>query len=68
MVSPFGSCIEECKSLLSNLNNVNFRFVKRSANRVAHAFARVSWLHADCSYSVSSIPSNIFDVIDQEMH
>uniref|UniRef100_A0A803PCL7 Uncharacterized protein n=1 Tax=Cannabis sativa TaxID=3483 RepID=A0A803PCL7_CANSA len=67
MGSPFGSCIEECKGLRSSLNNVNFRFVKRSANRVTHAFARALWLFADRSYSGSSIPSNILDVIVQEM-
>ncbi|KAM6576776.1 hypothetical protein CsatB_028613 [Cannabis sativa] len=67
MASPFGNCIEECKYLLSSLNNVNFCFVKRSANRVAHAFAQDSWLYADRSYSGSSIPSNILDVIMHEM-
>ncbi|KAM6559081.1 hypothetical protein CsatA_028320 [Cannabis sativa] len=67
MISPFGSCIEECKGLFSTLTNVNFRFVKRSANHIAHAFVRLSWLYDDRSYSGSSILSNILDVIVQEM-
>uniref|UniRef100_A0A803QI10 RNase H type-1 domain-containing protein n=1 Tax=Cannabis sativa TaxID=3483 RepID=A0A803QI10_CANSA len=67
MASLFSSCIEDCKCLHSDLNNVNFCFVKQSANCVTHVFARASWLHSDRSYSFTSIPSSIFDVIVQEM-
>ncbi|KAM6584020.1 hypothetical protein CsatB_011022 [Cannabis sativa] len=42
MSSTFGIVIEDCRLLFSSLNNVKIRFVKRSANRVAHAIARQS--------------------------
>uniref|UniRef100_A0A803NQJ5 C2 domain-containing protein n=1 Tax=Cannabis sativa TaxID=3483 RepID=A0A803NQJ5_CANSA len=42
MSSTFGIVIEECRLLLSLLQDVKLRFVKRSANRVAHAIARHS--------------------------
>ncbi|KAM6582205.1 hypothetical protein CsatB_009207 [Cannabis sativa] len=45
--SPFSCCIAECKRIISNLNHVCLCFVKRSANRVAHGLARVSWLYAE---------------------
>ncbi|XP_074356204.1 uncharacterized protein LOC141695896 [Apium graveolens] len=47
--SYLASVIEECCDMLANLRskNILFRFVKRSANRVAHYLARHSFSHAD---------------------
>ncbi|XP_060960731.1 uncharacterized protein LOC133031277 [Cannabis sativa] len=42
MSSTFGIIIDDCRLLLSLLKDVKLRFVKRSANRVAHAIARHS--------------------------
>ncbi|KAM6553480.1 hypothetical protein CsatB_014242 [Cannabis sativa] len=49
MSSTFGLVIRDCKSLLSALNNVSIRFVRRSANRVAHFVARRSRFFSDRS-------------------
>uniref|UniRef100_A0A803PGZ2 RNase H type-1 domain-containing protein n=1 Tax=Cannabis sativa TaxID=3483 RepID=A0A803PGZ2_CANSA len=53
--SPFGCCIAECKRIILDLNHVYLRFVKRSANRVAHGLARVSWLYVKRSYSEDTV-------------
>lgn len=37
MVSYFGSIIEDCKTLLKELRSVSLLFIRRSANKVAHA-------------------------------
>ncbi|KAM6568257.1 hypothetical protein CsatB_016242 [Cannabis sativa] len=50
MSSVFGLITHDCKILLSSLPNVSFRFVRRSANKVAHFIARRS-----CFYSNRSI-------------
>lgn len=42
MKSAFGVMIEDCIRILAELSNVCLHFVKRSANRVAHALARAS--------------------------
>uniref|UniRef100_A0A803QAQ4 RNase H type-1 domain-containing protein n=1 Tax=Cannabis sativa TaxID=3483 RepID=A0A803QAQ4_CANSA len=65
--SPFDCYIAKCKRTISNLNDVCLRFVKRSANRIAYGLARVSWLYAERSYSVATIPNNFSDVIVQEL-
>ena len=47
MDSYFGSIIEDCKSLWTKPTHVNICFVQRSANKVAHSFARVACYFAD---------------------
>ncbi|XP_062085599.1 uncharacterized protein LOC133791697 [Humulus lupulus] len=49
MSSIFGLLIQDCQILLSSLHNVHLRFIKRSANRVAHAVARHSRFLSGCS-------------------
>uniref|UniRef100_A0A803PJ09 Reverse transcriptase domain-containing protein n=1 Tax=Cannabis sativa TaxID=3483 RepID=A0A803PJ09_CANSA len=44
MISPFGQVISHCKQLIIDLPFVSVLFVKRSANVVAHNFARASIL------------------------
>uniref|UniRef100_A0A803QG24 RNase H type-1 domain-containing protein n=1 Tax=Cannabis sativa TaxID=3483 RepID=A0A803QG24_CANSA len=49
MTSVFGLITHDCKSFLSSLSNVSLRFVKRSANKVAHYVARRSCFYPDRS-------------------
>uniref|UniRef100_A0A803PDA2 RNase H type-1 domain-containing protein n=1 Tax=Cannabis sativa TaxID=3483 RepID=A0A803PDA2_CANSA len=42
MNSTFRLVIQDCQLLLSSLQNVNFYFIRRSTNRVAHAVTRHS--------------------------
>lgn len=67
MPSGFGYCIDECRQLLSSLNNVRLCFVKRSANRAAHCLARSSWLNADRIFSDSSIPNDVHDAVINDL-
>ncbi|XP_062076333.1 uncharacterized protein LOC133781375 [Humulus lupulus] len=49
MSSIFGLLIQDCQILLSSLHNVHVRFIRRSANRVAHVVARHSRFLSGCS-------------------
>ncbi|XP_060965512.1 uncharacterized protein LOC133034440 [Cannabis sativa] len=61
--SHFGCVIQDCKAMLASLNNVYFCFVKRSANRVAHEFARASLLFPDCTFSMENIPTELLPTL-----
>uniref|UniRef100_A0A803PQ00 Uncharacterized protein n=1 Tax=Cannabis sativa TaxID=3483 RepID=A0A803PQ00_CANSA len=66
MRSLFGLIIKECKLLLAELRNVSFHFVKRSANVVAHAFARASSLYSGCTFSMGNIPTDLLSCLIAE--
>ncbi|XP_074347322.1 uncharacterized protein LOC141686169 [Apium graveolens] len=53
LTSPFGQVIQSCRDILLGLNTVCLFFVKRSANKVAHELARLSY----------SFPDRVFDKI-----
>ena len=46
--SCFGLLLEDCKQLASHLANVQFRYVRRSANEAAHVTATVASFVSDC--------------------
>ncbi|XP_063942429.1 uncharacterized protein LOC135150218 [Daucus carota subsp. sativus] len=56
-LSYVGRMVDKCKNLLAGMSsqNVMLRFVKRSANRVAHYLARYSYLPADRSWRVENV-------------
>lgn len=56
-----GRVIKECRDILANLRskNVLFRFFKLSANRVAHYLVRHSYSHADRTWEVVDILSEL---------
>uniref|UniRef100_A0A803PCM1 RNase H type-1 domain-containing protein n=1 Tax=Cannabis sativa TaxID=3483 RepID=A0A803PCM1_CANSA len=66
MVSLFGDIIQECKSMLCELSHVKFSFVKRSANNVAHVFARAALLYPDCMFSMGSVPTDLLPYLVAE--
>ncbi|XP_060961946.1 uncharacterized protein LOC133032114 [Cannabis sativa] len=56
MASPYGHILSDCMTVCSGIDDVSFNFVKRSANKVAHAIARSSLVEADCTYSGDALP------------
>ena len=52
MISSFGKVVTECSILINELSNVSISCVKRSANLVAHEFARASILYPDRIFSL----------------
>lgn len=64
-LSYLGRVIDECKGLLSELGNrkVILKFVKRSANTVAHYIARHNRSLANCVWSGENAPSNVLHVL-----
>lgn len=59
MISLFGDIINDCRSLLLELPLVKCIFVKRSANVVAHSFARASLSYPDRSFSLGDVPTDL---------
>ncbi|KAM6544531.1 hypothetical protein CsatB_025267 [Cannabis sativa] len=59
MLSLFGQIILECKQLLLELKHVSIYFVKRSANVVAHNFARASVLFHGRTFGMESVPTEL---------
>lgn len=69
MLSFFGRIIEECKQGLKSLKDrsESLKFVKRSANEVAHYLARHSCSIADRTWSVDNAHSEFLDVIRHDL-
>uniref|UniRef100_A0A803QB69 RNase H type-1 domain-containing protein n=1 Tax=Cannabis sativa TaxID=3483 RepID=A0A803QB69_CANSA len=57
LVSPYGFVLQDCRGLLTSLVDVDCKFVKRSANSLAHALARASLFEADRILSGDSLPT-----------
>ncbi|KAM6552834.1 hypothetical protein CsatB_013596 [Cannabis sativa] len=66
MPSQFGLLVEDCRVILSSLNNVLVSFVNRSANRAAHCVARESYLSSGCTYNELNAPSFLCDIVMAE--
>ncbi|XP_060965763.1 uncharacterized protein LOC133034618 [Cannabis sativa] len=66
MISLFGQVIQSCKNLLADLSTVEVIFVKRSANSVAHSFARASKLYPDRTFSMESVPTDLLPCLVTE--
>uniref|UniRef100_A0A803NRL8 RNase H type-1 domain-containing protein n=1 Tax=Cannabis sativa TaxID=3483 RepID=A0A803NRL8_CANSA len=59
MVSLFGCVINDCNKLLFELRNASVFFVKRSANKVAHAFAKASLFYPDRIFPLEDVPVDL---------
>ncbi|KAM6586177.1 hypothetical protein CsatB_013179 [Cannabis sativa] len=55
LASPYGFVLQDCRGLLTSLVSVDCCFVKRSANRLAHALAQASLYKADRVLSGDSL-------------
>lgn len=49
----------ECRRHISQLNNVELYFIKRSANMAAHKLARASHIYSDRSFDRWSVPTEV---------
>lgn len=68
MLSYFGGIVQECRALLYCLKHVSLVFIKRSANKVAHAIARETCYIADRSFGGDSISSEVHDVLLNDLN
>ncbi|KAM6589905.1 hypothetical protein CsatA_012510 [Cannabis sativa] len=66
MPSQFGMLIQDCRLMVSLLENVVISFVKRSANRAAHCVARQSCFMSDCIFSEHNAPSDLLSIVMDE--
>ncbi|KAL8146538.1 hypothetical protein AgCh_004316 [Apium graveolens] len=67
MRSQFGKIIMECRSYMSQLNNVELYFIKRSANMAAHKLARASHIYPDRSFDRWSVPIKVKQCIADDL-
>lgn len=69
MLSYFGRVIVQCKQLLEELKyrNVPLRFVKQSANQVAHYLAKHFCVNSDRVWRVDNIHSEFIDVLSYDL-
>ncbi|XP_062102876.1 uncharacterized protein LOC133813856 [Humulus lupulus] len=70
MYSYFGRIITECRSILEELKPkfVSIKFIKRSANTVAHFLARSTSVISDRHWDTSNVPSELLLVLLQDLH
>lgn len=64
-LSYLGRVVKECQDILASLSrrNICLRFVKRSANRVAHYLARYSCSNAERRWRVGDVHSDFLNVL-----
>lgn len=69
LLSYFGRVIHDCKTLLTVMHdrNVSIKFVKRSANNVAHYLARSTCSLSDRIIRVSDTPSEFIFVLMKDL-
>lgn len=68
-LSYVGRVVEECRQLLPGVRdqNIELRFVKRSANRTAHYLARNSYLPADRVWRVDNTHPDFYNVLCDDL-
>lgn len=69
MVSYFGRIIQQCKSLLSKLQDkgITLRFVKRSANGLAHHLASCSHSTSDRIWGPNEVDPDLIHVLENDL-
>ncbi|XP_060972000.1 uncharacterized protein LOC115703869 [Cannabis sativa] len=67
MISMFGQVVKDCKVLLKELKSVSIFFIRRSANKVAHSFARASLFYPDCNFNMGSVPIDLLPFLVAEV-
>lgn len=68
-LSYLGSIVEECKQLLAGFRDqqVTLKFIKRSANKLAHQVARHSCSVADRSWRMNNIHPDFLHVLSDDL-
>ena len=61
--------VKDCRDLLVSLSpqHVKFRFVKRSANKVAHYLPGKNYFIADCIWRVGDVHSEFYQVLFNDL-
>uniref|UniRef100_A0A803PDJ7 RNase H type-1 domain-containing protein n=1 Tax=Cannabis sativa TaxID=3483 RepID=A0A803PDJ7_CANSA len=67
MIFMFGQVVKDCKVLLKELKSVSIFFIRRSANKVAHSFARASLFYHDCNFNMGSVPIDLLPFLVVEV-
>lgn len=69
MLSYFGRIITECRRMFDHLKDrhISLKFVKRSANTVAHYLARTTSVISDCTFFESNAPQELCAVILKDL-
>ncbi|XP_063943005.1 uncharacterized protein LOC135150559 [Daucus carota subsp. sativus] len=69
MTSYFGAVIQQCRSLLKEMKDkgVSLKFVKLSANNLAHAFASCSYSVADRIWKANKVSPEIIHVLENDL-
>lgn len=68
MTSPLGLVIRDCRESLRAMGDVSLLFMFRSANGVAHSFARASHSFPEHRFSVRDILTELLTPILDECH
>ena len=66
--SYFGNIIDDCKILSKDLGVCLFKFVRRSANQVAHTLAKATGSMSDRGVWFYNHPQFLSHVIDVDLH
>lgn len=63
MISPLGQLVQECRSLIKELKNIELLFIQCSANMVAYLLARASFSHPKQVFDGGDVPIHIKNVL-----
>ncbi|XP_019166893.1 PREDICTED: uncharacterized protein LOC109162664 [Ipomoea nil] len=65
--SAFGNLVDDVKELASEIEDVEFYFVKRSANRAAHCVSREAFSESGCGEWLDSPPSFLVNILHSDI-
>ncbi|XP_019158568.1 PREDICTED: uncharacterized protein LOC109155338 [Ipomoea nil] len=65
--SAFGLLVDDIKNLASDIGDVEFNCVRRSANSAAHTLARAVFSMSDCGEWLDSPPSFLVNVLEADL-
>ena len=67
MRSQFGVIVEECRQHLQNQNKIDLYFIRRSANMVAHSFARAAYKYPGRVFDRRSVPIELKSCLEKDL-
>lgn len=65
--SPFGSIVDECRSILESYNNIDIVFVKRSGNKAADCLASLSSSNPGCFRRGEDVPLDLKCILENDL-
>lgn len=67
MRSQFGIIVEDCRQQFKHQNKIGLYFIRRSANIVAHSFARAAYKYPDRVFDRRSVPIELRSCIEKDL-